>query len=115
MLAKEYKLRGDKIFERVKKEGRKFQSDNFGVSVLKREDQDNPRFGFVISKKISKMAVHRNRIERAFNETVRQNMQIIPKGYDYVFLVKKGIMRKTVEEMMFEIKSFLQRVEDIAG
>lgn len=111
MLAREYKLRGEESFDEVKTKGKKFQSENFGVSILKRDDQGKPRFGFVISKKISKLAVHRNRIGRAFNEAIRQNMLIIPGGYDFVFLVKTTITNKTVEEIMLEIKEFLGKQE----
>ncbi|OGM24642.1 ribonuclease P protein component [Candidatus Woesebacteria bacterium RIFCSPLOWO2_01_FULL_39_61] len=111
MLTREYKLHRKDEFERVKQKGKVFQSENFGARVLKRSDKGKPRFGFIISTKISKMAVHRNRVMRAFNEAMRQNLIMIPKGYDFVFLVKRGIMKKTVEEIMTEIKSFLQRAE----
>lgn len=111
MLTREYKLRGKDEFEKVKQKGKVLQSENFGTRVLKRSDHGKPRFGFIVSTKISKMAVHRNRVSRAFHEAIRQNMVMIPKGYDFVFLVKKGIMKKTVEEIMAEIKSFLHRAE----
>jgi ribonuclease P protein component len=110
-LASIYRIHKPEDFEKIKKEGTLFQSESFGVSVLNRNDDEKPRFGYVISTKISKMAVHRNRIRRALEESLRQNLQIIPAGLDFVFLVKKTMMSKTVEEMMTEVKTFLTRSE----
>ena len=106
MLASHNRLNKGKDFERVKFEGNLFQSDNFGVVVLKKEASDPPRFAFVVSTKISNHAVQRNRIARAMREAVRQNLYLVKGGYDIIFLPKTVIARKTTDEIMREVKKF---------
>ncbi len=108
MLAKAYKISDPKRILEVEREGKMLQSKSFGVSFLKREDSGYPRFAFVISKRISKLAVNRIRINRALNEGVRRIFFSIPKGYDFVILAKTDIASKTTEEIMKEIEKFFK-------
>lgn len=107
MLASHNRLNKGRDFEKVKSEGRLFQSDNFGVVVLKKETDDHSRFAFVVSTKISNQAVQRNRIARALRESVRQNLYLVAKGYDMIFLPKTAISRKITDEIMSEARDFL--------
>jgi len=110
MLANENRIFGSKRIEEVKNSGRIIQSDNFGLAILKRDDNDPSKFAFVISTKISKLAVHRNRIKRSMNEGIRRNLRDIPKGYDFVFLTKRSIGGKTTEEIIEEVGNFFSRL-----
>lgn len=103
MLARENRLTGEKNFDRVKKKGKLYQSENFGMAVYDRKDDSPTRFGFIISTKISKMAVHRNRLARALREAARYNLKKIGSGKDIVFLAKKSITSKTTDEIMKEV------------
>ena len=80
------------------------------AAILKRDDNDPSKFAFVISTKISKLAVHRNRIKRSMNEGIRRNLRDIPKGYDFVFLTKRSIGGKTTEEIIEEVGNFFSRL-----
>lgn len=108
ILASEYRIKSGKRIEQVKSEGKLLQSESFGSIVLKRDDEEASRFAFVISTKVSKLAVHRNRISRALNEGVRRNVKILPRGWDFVVLTKKSIAPKSTEEIMREIETFLK-------
>ena len=105
-LASAFRIKGGERIEEVKSKGRIYQSNSFGIAFLARDDSDFPRFAFVISKKISNLAVHRNRISRALSEGVRSNSSRIPRGYDFVFLTKKDITKKTTENIIVEIDKF---------
>ncbi len=107
MLASEHKLHGEKNFEKVKGEGKLFQMPDFGVSVIMRNDNSPSRFGFVVSTKISKLAVHRNRIRRAMSEAVRRSIDGIESNYDMIFLAKKTMSSRTTEEIMQQVTNFL--------
>lgn len=48
------------------------------------------RLAVVVSKKVNKTAVGRNRIRRRVYEALRLNMDYIPKKTDYVFVVYSG-------------------------
>jgi ribonuclease P protein component len=111
MIDSKNRLTGSKNFERVKKEGKLYQRVLFGVSLLKREDKKPSRFGFIVSNKISKDAVHRNRVKRALREAVRQSATHIKKGYDVIFLAKTKIVRKSTEEIMREVKVSLKQIK----
>lgn len=108
MLASKNRINKGPEFDRVKEEGKLYQSDDFGVAVLEKDGGEESRFGFVVSTKISKMAVHRNRVKRALREAIRQNLKYIPKGYDMVFLTKKSIMEKSTDQIMKQVESFLE-------
>lgn len=107
MLPNDRSLKGEKNFNLVKKFGKAYHSKSFGLLVYKRGDDGLTRFGFIISNKIDKLAVHRNRVKRAMRESARQTMLTLPNGLDMVFLAKKPILSLTTEEMMKEIKGFL--------
>lgn len=110
MLASVNRLTGAKNYERVKKEGKLYQRKLFGISVLKRKDKEPSRFGFVVSTKISKEAVQRNRIKRAMREAVRYSLTYSRKGFDIVFLAKKITAKKSTDEIMREVKTSLKEI-----
>ena len=45
------------------------------------------RIAVVVSKKVAKSAVKRNRIRRRVYEALRLNLDLIPKKTDYIFIV----------------------------
>ncbi|MFV1917090.1 MAG: ribonuclease P protein component [Patescibacteria group bacterium] len=106
MLASKYRLKAKEI-DQVKREGTIHQSENFGASILKREDGGPLRFGFIISKKISNHAVQRNRIKRAMSEAVRHNLHKLEQGSDVAFLPKVTIASKSTDEIMKEVSIFI--------
>lgn len=99
MLASKYRLKKKINFARIEIDGKMFQSNSFGVGVYDRKDNDPSHFGFIISTKISKRAVDRNRIKRTISEVVRKNISKIKSGLDVVFLVKPSIMKITSEQI----------------
>ncbi len=109
MLAKKFKLTGAKDYERVQKEGKIFQSENFGIAYLHRRDEQDSKFGFVVSTKIAKDAVDRNRFKRAMSEAVRIDSINLEKGYDIVFLAKTSITRVSTTNIMKEVRFSLRK------
>lgn len=65
------------------------------------------RIGVVVSKKVEKTAVGRNRIRRRIYEALRLNMEDIPKKTDYVFVVySKDFLKmpfKEIEKILGEL------------
>ena len=61
----------------------------------------------VVSKKVEKSAVGRNRIRRRVYEALRKNLDYIPKKTDYIFVVfSKDVMTmpfKDLEKMLGEL------------
>jgi ribonuclease P protein component len=113
MLPSKYRLKKRIDFARSEIDGKLFQSKNFGVNIFDRKDSDNSRFAFIISTKISKKAVVRNKIRRIMSDIIRLNLDKIKTGLDVVFLVKPTILkshRKEIEdETLKTIASNLQK------
>lgn len=109
MLPKNYRFSLRTDFTRAKKEGRIFQDKFFGVIVSSQPPSaaKNSRFAFIVSKKISKKAVQRNRIRRILSEQIRVFLPKIKPGFDNVFLVKKDILGKTSAVVGKEVKEML--------
>ncbi|OGM56209.1 ribonuclease P protein component [Candidatus Woesebacteria bacterium RIFCSPHIGHO2_12_FULL_46_16] len=107
MLARQFTLRETKNFERVEAQGKMFQSESFGLGFFNREDSEPSRFGFIVSTKISKEAVQRNRIKRALSEAVRYEMAYLKPGHDAVFLAKGVSTKKSTDALMHEVKEAL--------
>jgi len=108
MLSKKYKLTDSSDFKKVQNEGRVYQSRNFGIAYLKREDSDSSRFAFIVSNKIAKDAVDRNRFKRTMSETVRiATIDLLP-GFDVVFLAKSSIVNTPASDLMKEVREGLK-------
>lgn len=111
MLAAKYILKGEKNFKKVKNEGRVYQASDFGVCVLKKNSEETSRFGVIVSKKVDKLAVHRNRVKRSITESIRRNIGDIETGYDMVFLVKKSLMKESTESIMNKVQKWIRKTE----
>ena len=108
MLAKKHRLTGNLLLEEVKSKGTLYQSDSFGMIVLKQEEPGPSRFAFIVSTKISKKAVDRNKITRYLREAVKESLEEISEGYDVLFLAKKKIMKKKGKEIAEETKQLFR-------
>ncbi|MFC1625573.1 ribonuclease P protein component [Patescibacteria group bacterium] len=108
MLARKHRLTGKSDFNKVQQKGKLHQFEDFGLVVLDK-GKGVSRFGFVVSTKISKEAVGRNRIKRALSEAVRINNYYVKEGLDVVFLAKSNIVRKTTDVIMKDVRDALKK------
>lgn len=108
MLAKKYRLTGRSVLEEVKKEGSLYQADSFGILVRKRTEDEPSRFAFIVSTKISKAAVDRNKAKRRLREAVKQSIDKIVNGYDVLFLAKKKTLERKSEDIASEVEKIFK-------
>jgi ribonuclease P protein component len=73
----------------------------------KKNGLDVNRFGIIVSKKIDKRAVERNRIKRIFRTTLLDLDQKMNTGHDILLIIKKGVIDKTKEENALVIEQTL--------
>ncbi|MCK4592084.1 ribonuclease P protein component [Candidatus Parcubacteria bacterium] len=109
MLKKEFSLRKQKDFENVFNRGVYF-SEKFLILKAVKNSLPFSRFGFVISKKISKKAVERNKVKRLMSESIRLSQEKIKSGFDIVFISKVGIVDKNFEEVNELIEKLLKKL-----
>lgn len=67
------------------------------------------RFGIVVSKKIDKRAVGRNRIKRMLREILVGFSNEMTSGHDMLIIVRTGIINKTARQCSLEIKNILEK------
>ena len=112
MLVKENRLRLKNDFKRVFKKG-KFCQEEFLAIKIAPNDSETSRFGFIVSKKISKKAVVRNKIKRRLRESVRLKLKdgLIKNGFDAVVITRPRI----VDKSFFEIDGAVGKLLEKAG
>lgn len=111
MLASRYRLTGPENIERVKNKGKLYQRKLFGLCVFDRKDKEPSKFAFVVSTKISKQAVQRNRMKRAMSESIRHARTRMKDGFDLIFLTKKVMARKLTDEIMREVEMAIKEAD----
>jgi len=89
MLPKINRLKKRADFSRVFREGRGFKEDFLFLKIVK-NNLENSRFGFVVSKKFSNKAFLRNKIKRKLRELMRIKIKKIKKGLDGVIIISPG-------------------------
>jgi ribonuclease P protein component len=89
MLPKKHRLPGP-VFSQLKSSGKIRPFKDFGLVYLPNK-LTLVRFGLIVSKKIDKRAVIRNRLKRVFREVIRKNLDKFKPG-DYLFLVKRSAL-----------------------
>jgi len=109
VLPKKYRLKKKKEFERVFKKGKAKKKDFLFIKFVK-NDQNATRFGFVVSKKISKKAVVRNKVKRRLREAAREMLSEIKPGYDVVIVAQKGIEKQDFFQIKNQLKQLLRKI-----
>ncbi len=71
--------------------------------MLDKKDKDL-KFGTIISKKISKKAVERNKIKRRLMEVLGRNLEKFDEGKRILFLAKKEVLDIKPEGIEKELK-----------
>jgi ribonuclease P protein component len=64
-------------------------SNSYFVLKVKKNSQEHSRFRVIVSKKIDKRAVVRNKIRRSFYEAFRELYPQLADTYDIIAIVKK--------------------------
>ena len=109
MLARKYRFTGLGSVRPSLRHGRKIRGGPIAATVLKTR-KPYPRFAVLVSKKVSKKAVIRNRIRRRVFEALRQlDLESIPP-HDIVFSVFDSRMSELPwEQLQSEVKTILKK------
>lgn len=109
MLKKEFRLRKQKDFDRVFSEKGSFFSQGFLALKLAPNGLEMARVGFIVSNKINKSAVKRNRIKRLLREAVRANWADVRPGVDLVIMARSDISALPLSEVAPAVDSLLKK------
>ena len=86
MLSKKYRFHSRGGVRYVYQKGKTVRGPKMSL-VFCENTRGFTRIAVVVSKKVNKTAVGRNRIRRRVYEVVRRNMEHIPLKHDYIFVV----------------------------
>ena len=111
MLAHNNRLTNKSDFEVVRQNGKFFTTPLFSFSYFDKKNNEDPRFGFIVSKKISTKAHVRNRVKRILRELVRKNINGMKQGVDIVISVKPGIVHATNGTIETELVKCLKKTK----
>lgn len=106
MLEKKHRLAKDRDVRVTLARGRSFFSPFFTLKFF--TGPSSPRFAFVVSTKVSKKAVTRNRIKRVLREVVKLSLKSFKSG-DYVVMVKPSSAKLPEDAMLKEFSGLLQK------
>lgn len=86
-----------------------------GVTLIYRTQNSElrtqpPRFAFIVSTKVDKRAVVRNRMRRLMSESVRHQMEKISPGLDGIFIGSKALIGLTQEQVKVRVHDLILRV-----
>ena len=73
-----------------------------GIYYEKDWNNKSNRYGITVPKKTGP-AVTRNKIKRRVKNIIDNNKKVVHNGYEYVIIIKKGILELTYKEMEKEL------------
>lgn len=109
MLNKKYRFHSRGGVRYVYQKGKTIRTPNMSL-IFADNTRGFTRVAVVVSKKVEKSAVGRNRIRRRIYEALRVNLEQVPKKRDYIFVV---FSNKVLEMSFKELEGVLGKlIED---
>ncbi len=109
MLKKSNRITKDKEFDRAFKTGQSFYTKLFGIKAAD-NGLESVRLGVLVSTKVSKKAVIRNKLKRQIREITRRELPALKNGKDIVIIVFQQILDKKFEEIQESLISGLKKL-----
>ena len=126
MLRKENRVTKKKDIERIFKKGKGFKEDFLILKTVK-NNLNNSRFCFIVSKKISKKAVIRNKVKRILREAIKLNLKLsgfqslaggekedlffLSSSTDNLFIALTGIEKKEFKQINEVVEKLLKKAK----
>lgn len=109
MLERKNRLLSEKDFSRLFAKGKSFGGCGIGLKVGMNQ-KGQPRIGFVVSTKVAKHAVDRNRIKRRLREILRPLVgRIEPKNVDLSFMARSEAVKMEFAELRVSVLALLEK------
>lgn len=110
MLARQFRLSKEKDFKKIFKFGKFVRAGVFSLKILA-NNLENNRYGIVISSKVSKKAVERNKLKRQFRAAIRELDGQIVRGFDLIIMVFPSALGKEYRFIKSELKESLSTLK----
>lgn len=111
MLKKENRMRTRFQFNITRDKGFHSRGEYFHIFVFGPDDyRDSTQIGIVVSQKVTKKAVERNRIKRLYREALRNNYAILPEKKWIVIQPTAQSLDRNYEEISTDLIKTLQKI-----
>lgn len=112
MLAFKYRFHGHGSLRYVYSHGKAVRSRLITLKYSQHPKRKNPRIAVVVSKKVYKGAVGRNRIRRRLYEIMRHELPRIPDNQDLVLIVfSSEVLTMPYDELVDSVKQLLSAAD----
>ena len=109
MLSKKYRFHSRGGVKWVYQHGKTVRTPKMSL-VFAENTRGFTRVAVVVSKKVDKTAVGRNRIRRRIYEALRLNFDLVPKAKDYVFVVfSRDVMKMPFDELQENLGKLVEQ------
>jgi len=106
MLKKKNRIISSVIFEEIFRGGRAKENEFFKI-IFRKNNLDYPRYGIVVSTKVSKSAVKRNTLKRKIRNILKDFLLVFSKEFDVVIIVKKDCLKISFLKLKESLKELL--------
>ena len=89
------------------------RADCFVVKAKSAKFEKDARFGLVVSKKVFKLAVYRNRAKRLLRDWIAFNEDLMLPDMDYIFIARSQILDCKREEGRAQMAKALKQIAKI--
>jgi len=94
---------------------RPFFSQHLTFKKFTNKDVDDWRYTVIISKKVEKLAVQRNRAKRRIRNIILKYKNKINKQYDFVIIINKKIQEVSFLDLKQELTNLLYKSKILSG
>jgi ribonuclease P protein component len=116
MIQRTHRFHGRKSLGLVYRHGQILRGPHMALKYIANQRTAEYRVAVVVSRKVSKSAVVRNRIRRRIYESVRSLEGSIKGSYDLVFLVREAELAKIrAKELHKAVESLLAKADVLPG
>jgi ribonuclease P protein component len=109
MLARKHRINKE-LFAEIIKAGKSVSSDNLSLKIQP-IPADCSAFAFVVSSKVAKKAVDRNKLKRRARHIVAKMMPEIKNGLGIIIFLKKGSEKLNFQEIEKETRAIFQKAK----
>lgn len=112
MLKRNFRLRKSADFNKVYKQG-SYSGAKYLYARIRKTRLPVTRAAVVVSKKISKKAVVRNRINRRTTEIIREMWPKLKTGFDIIIITRAEIDALSRQQLQKELETVLKKAKVI--
>lgn len=108
MLARKHLVPLRTEFGRLRRQGKIYDSNSFGLLVAF-GSQDGPKVAFIVSKKVDRRSVVRHAVKRKLSDGISFFLPHLAKNLELVFLAKQKAATISQDELQKEIRLVFSR------